>query len=175
MCAIVNLRIFSYDKNMDYKYYLEKGIQETNEGKFDDALHSLNRAIGLKDDNALSYFSLAIVFHNLNELKSAYDNYTRAIEFNPNMIDAYFNRAQVILAEKDDSKLHEALEDLDKAIELDPKFIDAMFSKAVIQKKLEDYKGAVETLDKVIAIDPQAVYSKALKILIMQKYLKPGN
>ena len=160
---------------MDYKHYLEKGIQETNEGKFDEALHSLNRAIGLKDDNALCYFSLAIVFHNLHELKSAYDNYTRAIEFDPNMIDAYYNRAQVIIAEKEDSRLHEALEDLNKAIELDPKFIDALYYKAVILKKLEDYEGAVEALDRVISIDPQAVYSKALKILIMQKYLKPGN
>ena len=160
---------------MDYKHYLEKGIQETNEGKFDEALHSLNRAIGLKDDNALCYFSLAIVFHNSHELKSAYDNYTRAIEFDPNMIDAYYNRAQVIIAEKEDSRLHEALEDLNKAIELDPKFIDALYYKAVILKKLEDYEGAVEALDRVISIDPQAVYSKALKILIMQKYLKPGN
>lgn len=158
--------------NMDYKYYLEKGIQETNEGKFDEALHSLNRAIGLKDDNALSYFSLAIVFHNINEFQSAFDNYTRAIDFDSKMIDAYFNRAQVILALKDDTKLHDALDDLNKAIELDPKFIDALYYKAVVQKKLQDYKGAVETLDRVIAIDPQAVYSKALKILIMQKYLK---
>ena len=157
---------------MDYKDYLEQGIQETNEGKFDDALHSLNRAISLNHNDPLAFFSLAIVFHNLYEYKSAYENYTMAINLKPDMCDAYFNRAQVILAEKDDSRLNEVLEDLNKAIELDSKFIDALYYKAVCQKKLKDYKGAVETLDKVIAIDPQAVYSKALKILIMQKYLK---
>ena len=88
--------------------------------------------------------------------------------------DAYFNRAQVILADKesDNEKLKSALKDFDKAIELDPKFIDALYYKAVVQKKLEDYKDAIETLDKVLAIDPQAVYSKALKKLILQKYLK---
>lgn len=37
--------------------------------------------------------------------------------------------------------------------------------------KLGDYNGAVETLDKVLSIDPQAVYSRALKKLILQKYL----
>ncbi len=157
---------------MEYKDYLDKGIQETNEGKFDDALHSLNNAISLNHNDPLAFFSLAIVFHNLYEYKSAYENYTMAINLNPKMTDAYFNRAQVIIAEKDDSRLLEAIEDLDKAIELDPKFIDALYFKAVCQKKLEDYKGAIETLDKVLAIDPQAIYSKALSILIKQKYLK---
>lgn len=156
---------------MDYKHYLDKGIQETNEGKFDEALHSLSRAVGLKPNDALSNFSLAIVYHNMNELKAAYDSYSKAIECKPDMIDAYFNRAQVILAEKDDTKLKKALEDLNKSIELDPKFLDALYYKAVVLKKLKDYNGAIETLDKVLEIDPQAVYSKALRILIKQKYL----
>lgn len=157
---------------MDYKYYLNQGIKETNEGKFDEALHSLSRAVGLKPDDDLAYFSLAIVYHNMNELQAAYDNYSKAIELNPKMTDAYFNRAQTILAQKDDSKLQNALCDLENALKLDEKFLDAMYYKAVIQKKLKDYNGAVETLDKVLKIDPQAVYSKALRTLILQKYLK---
>lgn len=158
----------------DYKFYLDKGISETNEGKFDEAMHSLNRAIALNPDSAMPYFSLAIVFHNLNELEPAYENYTKAIELNHKMIDAYYNRAQVLLLDKnaDNEKLKSALKDLDKAVELDPKFVDALYYKAVVQMKLEDYKGSVETLDKVLAIDPQAVYSRALKKLILQKYLK---
>ena len=60
---------------------------------------------------------------------------------------------------------------MSKAVELDPKFIDALYYKAVVQKKLKDYEGAVETLDKALEIEPQAVYSKALKKLILQKYL----
>ncbi len=157
----------------DYKFYLNKGIIETNEGKFDEALHSLNRAIALNPDDALTFFSIAIVFHNMGELKAAYENYTKAIVLNHKMTDAYFNRAQVILADKnaDEEKLKSALEDFDSAIELDERFIDALYYKAVTQKKLKDYKGAVETLDRVIAIDPQAVYSKALKKLILQKYI----
>jgi len=159
---------------MDYKDYLNQGIQETNEGKFDEALHSLSRAVGLKPDDALSYFSLAIVYHNMNELVSAYDNYSKAIEFNPAMVDAYFNRAQTILADKDagEIKLNKALKDLQKAVELDPKFVDALYYSAVVQKQLGDYKGALENLDKVLAIEPDAVYSKALKKLILQKYMK---
>ena len=159
---------------MDYKDYLEQGIKETNEGKFDDALHSLNNAISIKQDDPIAYFSLAIVFHNINEPKAAYENYTKALVLDPKMCDAYFNRAQVFLMNKETSKeeLEQALEDFDSAIELDPKFIDALYYKAVVQKKLEDYQGAVKTLERVLEIDPQAIYSKALLILIKQKYLK---
>lgn len=159
---------------MDYKDYLNQGIQETNEGKFDEALHSLSRAVGLKPDDALSYFSLAIVYHNMNELISAFDNYSKAIEYKPDMVDAYFNRAQTILQSenKSDIRLNMALSDLQKAVELDPKFIDALYYSAVIQKKLGDYNSALENLDKVLAIDPNAVYSRALKKLILQKYIK---
>lgn len=163
---------FGYYYNMDYKFYLDKGINETNEGKFDEALHSLSRAVGLNPADALCHFSLAIVYHNMNELKAAYDSYSKAIECNSKMIDAYFNRAQVLIAQKDENRLSEVLKDLDKAIELDEKFIDALYTKAVVQKKLEDYKGALETLDKILAIDPTAVYSRALKKLILQKYIK---
>lgn len=159
---------------MDYKYYLNKGITETNEGKFDEALHSLSRAVGLKPDDSVAYFSLAVVYHNMNELSTAYDNYSKAIEHNPNMIDAYFNRAQTILLDKDagEIRLNMALKDFQKAAELDPKFIDAFYYSAVVHKKLKDYKGALENLDKALAIDSNAVYSRALKKLILQKYLK---
>lgn len=158
----------------DYKFYLDKGISETNEGKFDEALHSLDRAIALNPDDAMPYFSMAIVFHNINELESAYENYTKAIKLNPKMIDAYYNRAQSMLADKDagKEKLKEALDDLKKAIELDPKFIDALYYSAVVKKMLGEYESAIEDLDKVIALEPNAVYSKALKKLLQQKYLK---
>ena len=157
----------------DYKFYLDKGISETNEGKFDEALHSLDKAISLNPDCAMCYFSMAIVFHNIGEYETAYENYTKAIELNHKMTDAYFNRAQTLLADKeaDEEKLKSAISDFNKAIELDSKFIDALYYKAVVQKKLKDYKGAVETLDKVLAIEPKAVYSNALKKLILQKYL----
>lgn len=158
----------------DYKYYTSLGIEQTNDRNFDDALESLEKAIELNPEYALAYFSKAIVFHNLNQLQAAYENYTKAIELNAGMIDAYFNRAQTVLAFENptEDELKSALSDLEKAIELDGKFIDALSYAATVKKKLKDYKGAVEYLDRVLEIDPQAVYSRALKKLIMQKYLK---
>ncbi len=157
-----------------YNFYIDKGITETNEGKFEEALDSLDHAIALDPKRPLAYFSKGVVFQHLNDLESAYDNYSAAIDYDSRMTDAYYNRAQVLLADKeaDTEKLKSAYQDLNKAIDLDPKFVDALYYKAVLQKKFEDYKGSLETLDKVLAIEPNAVYSRALKKLILQKYLK---
>lgn len=157
----------------DYKFYLNAGIDKTNQGKFEEALELLEKALGLNDKNALIHFSKAIVYHNLNQLRAAYENYSHAIEIDAKMIDAYYNRAQTILAFDNPSQeeLQEALEDLLKATELDEKFIDAYYYAATIKKKFEDYEGAIELLDKVLELEPHAPYSRALKKLIEQKYL----
>ena len=159
----------------DYKFYLNSGIEKTNQGKFDEALEFLEKALSLNNKNALIHFSKAIVYHNLHQLRAAYENYSNAIKLDEKMIDAYYNRAQTILAFENPSQyeLQEALEDLLKAVELDEKFIDAYYYAATIKKKFKDYKGAIELLDKVLNLEPQAPYSRALKKLIEQKYL--GN
>ncbi len=157
----------------DYKFYLDEGIKLTNQGQFQDALKSLEKALDLNSDNALIHFSKAVVYHNLNQLRAAYENYSNAIKIDEKMIDAYYNRAQTILAfeTKTEDELREALSDLLKAVELDEKFIDAYYYAATVKKKLEDYEGAIELLDKVLEIEPKAPYSRALKKLIEQKYL----
>lgn len=157
----------------DYKYYLNLCIEYTNKRNFENALVSIEKSIELNPDNALSYFSKAIVYHNLMQLRAAYENYDKAIKLDEGMVDAYYNKAQTILAfdKPTDEELKEALSDLQRAVQLDSKFIDAHYYSAIVKKKLGDYKGAINSLNKVLEIEPQAPYSRALKKLIEQKYL----
>lgn len=157
----------------DYKYYLEEGIKKTNEGKFEEALENLEKSLELKPDHALTHFSKGIAYHNLKQLRAAYENYGHAIKIDEKMIDAYYNRAQAILAfdNPSEDELKEAKADLEQATKLDDKFIDAYYYLAIVKIKLGLYESAIVSLDKVLAIQPQSPYSKALKKLIMKKYL----
>lgn len=157
----------------DYKFYLNEGIELTNQSKFEDALESLNKAIELNPSNALSYFSKAIAYHNLGQFRAAYENYGKAILLDKKMIDAYYNRAQAILGLEDatEEELKEALSNLETATELDPNFIDAHYYSAVVKKKLGLYESAIVSLNKVLDLQPESPYSKALKNLILTKYL----
>ena len=155
------------DIDFNEKYYLSLGIADVNEGNFPEAISSLDEALTLNPNSEVAYFYKAICFHRLNRTAEAYENYTKAIELNKNMVDAYFNRGQLLF--KTNPK--QALDDFVSAVALDSKFIDAYYSIAVIQKNLGQYKEAIKNLDKIIELEPQAVNAKALKKLIENKYL----
>ena len=112
----------------------------------------------------LAYFYKGVVYHSLKEDNNAISSYSKAIELNKKMIDAYFNRGQILL--KTEPK--KALDDFVSAVALDPKFIDAYYSIAVIQRNLGQLEDAIKNLDKIIEIEPNAINAKALKKLILK-------
>lgn len=157
----------------DYKTLLDDGIFDIRNGRFEDAVQKINQSIELKRDWELSYFYRAVAYQTLGEFNDALLDYTKAIQLNPRMTDAYYNRAYINLTRKDiqNPDLQKTVEDLNKALELDPKFIDALYAMAAAQKKLGNYHTALEYLEKLIQIEPDAVNAKALKKLILQKYI----
>ncbi len=156
------------DKDFSEKFYLSLGIREINEGHFFEAIRNFDESLKYNKENEIVYFYKGIAYHSIGNDKEAYNNYTKAIELNKHMIDAYFNRGQLILKKSP----KDALDDFVKAVALDPKFIDAYYSIAVIQKDLALYDAAIKNLDKIIELEPHAVNAKALKKLILTKYLK---
>lgn len=157
----------------DYKSLLDDGIFDIRNGKFEDAVQKINQSIELKRDWEISYFYRAVAYQALGEFNDALLDYTKAIQLNPRMTDAYYNRAYINLTRKDipNPDLQKTVEDLNKALELDPKFIDALYAMAAAQKKLGNYHAALEYLEKLIQLEPDAVNAKALKKLILQKYI----
>lgn len=157
----------------DHKFYLDNGIYDFQNGKYRSAIENINKSLELKKDWAIPYFYRAACYQAMEEYDEAMLDYTKAIQIDEKMIDAYYNRAQIILSRKDidNPDIKKAIKDLEKAIELDPKFIDALFAIAAAYKKLEDYHKALEYLEQLLQIQPDAIYAKALKKLIIMKYL----
>lgn len=157
----------------DYKTLLDDGIFDIRNGKFDEAIDKINKSIELKRDWEIPYFYRAVAYQALENFDNAMLDYTKALQLNPRMTDAYYNRAYINLTRKDiqNPDLEKTVKDLEKALELDPKFIDALYAMAAAQKKLGNYHAALEFLEKLLQIEPDAVNAKALKKLILQKYI----
>ena len=157
----------------DYKTYLDEGIQNINNGKFLDAIEKINKSIELKNDWDISYFYRAVANQALEKYNDAMLDYTKTIQLNDKMTDAYYNRANIILSRKDieNPNIENAVKDLEKALKLDPKFVDSLFAMAAAQKKLGNYHKSLEYLEKLLEIEPNAIYAKALKKLLLQKYI----
>ncbi len=156
------------DKDFSEKYYLSLGITELREGNFADAIRNLDEVLKYNRNYELVYFYKGIAYHALNREKEAYSSYTKAIEINKKMVDAYYNRGQLLIK----TRPKEAADDFVSALALDNKFIDAYYALAAVQKKLGLYRDAIKNLDKIIELEPEAVNAKALKKLILTKYLK---
>lgn len=157
----------------DYKEYIDKGIEEIHQGKFEDAIENITKSIELKNDWEISYFYRAVANQALEKWDGAMLDYTKALQINDKMTDAYYNKAKITLSRKDiaNPDIKKAISDLEKALELDDKFVDALFAMAAAYKKLGDYHKSLEYLEKLLEIEPQAVNARALKKLILQKYM----
>ncbi len=157
----------------DYKEYLDNGIFDIQNSRFLDGIEKINKSLDLKDDWEIPYFYRAVAYHSLEQYDNAMLDYTKSIQLNPNMTDAYYNRAKIILTRKDinNPDISAAVNDLEKSLELDDNFLEAMYAIAAAHKKLGNYELAVEYLDKLLSIEPDAVQARALKKLLLQKYL----
>jgi tetratricopeptide (TPR) repeat protein len=157
----------------DYKEFLDNGIYEIQNGNFQTGIENINKSLELKRDWAIPYFYRAVAYDALQEFDNAMLDYTKAIQLDDKMTDAYYNRARIILSRKDldNPKIENAVKDLEKALELDDKFVDALYAMAAAQKKLGDYHLALVYIEKLLKIEPDAIWAKALKKLILQKYI----
>ena len=153
----------------DYKYYLDNGIYDFQCGKYADAIDNINKSLELKNDWEIPYFYRGVANQALENLDEAILDYTKAIEFNNKMTDAYYNRAKILLSRKDieNPDINRAISDLEKALEQDPNFTDALYAMAAALKKQEKYQECLSYLDRVLELQPDFIYAKALKKLIL--------
>lgn len=157
----------------DYKYYLDNGIFDIQNGRFQNGIENINKSLELKSDWEIPYFYRAVAHQAMENFDEAILDYTKALQLNEKMVDAYYNRAKILLSRKDieNPDINRAVSDLEKALELDPNFLDALYAMAAAQKKLENYNEAISYLDRLLELEPDAVQAKALKKLLLNKYL----
>lgn len=88
------------------------------------------------------------------QVLSAMAHYDAALEFNPNMVEVYVNRAGIKLALL---QFDAALEDCDAAIDRNPEYIEAYKNRASIKSSRGRYEEALTDWDVVIKLEPEFV------------------
>lgn len=92
----------------------------------------------------------------LGDNKGAIEDFTKAIELNPNDAEAYGNRGIAKVNLRDNIG---AIKDFTKAIELNPNAKEAYSNRGIAKVNLGDNKGAIEDLTKAIED-----YTKAIEL-----------
>lgn len=117
-----------------------------------DGLSLWNDVIEKYDNVAPAYYNRGIYFHNKNQLKEAFQDFSKAIILKPNYADAYNNRSSIFI---NDSKLDEALNDLNEAIKYKPRLIQAYFNRGYIHSRKNNFDAALKDYSKVIELQPE--------------------
>jgi tetratricopeptide (TPR) repeat protein len=104
---------------------------------------------------AQDYYAKGDYDYDQGACDQAISDYSRAIKLNPNIAEAYNNRAYVYMVEKNYAA---ALPDLDHAIQLRPNYVNALLNRADIYNYYYEinYQRAIADYDQVLKIAPDA-------------------
>ena len=125
------------------------------------------RGLGLNDQLADGYYQLAnLHFFGACDYPGALKATLRAIEFNPNYVEAqqYLSFLYIMVGEKKKAKQH-----LEKAIAIDPLSPETMFFNAYYDYMTEDYPAALEKLDRCLALNPGNIPAHTVKCYCLLK------
>lgn len=104
--------------------------------------------------DADSYYNRGNALRDRQEYEQAIEEYTRAIEINPDFVNAYYNRG---LTYSDLERYQRAIADYTKAVELNPEYLDAYNNRGILYANLQDYDKAIADYMTVIELDPDYV------------------
>src|SRR5688572_15676804 len=92
--------------------------------------------LNVSAQTAQEYLKSGIEKHTKQDFKGAIKDYTKAINSDKELKDAYFNRGTCELALKD---FKAAMADFNKTIELDPKYTKAYYNRASVYASQQQY------------------------------------
>ena len=110
----------------DARFWANQGTKLLNQGRYEDAIESYERALEIRGDYPYVYCSLATVYNRTGEPEDALAAAETAIEIDPDFVWARFNMAQALRALGRDEEADAVLE---KAFELRPDLRDSRSQK----------------------------------------------
>jgi len=102
-------------------------------------------------DTEYGYFSKAGIVYMRGHKEEAVRLYTKAIEINPNFVQAYYNRG---IAYNDIREYFKAISDFTKAIEINPDYAEAYYNRGVAYIDMINYSQAISDFTKAIELNP---------------------
>ena len=113
-----------------------------------EAIKSIKESF-LNDQN---FMRAAVEFRNVADYENSEDRYRKALEINPQNLEARHDLAIVLLMQQ---RTEEAIAEFHRVLEIDPSFGKAYNSLAVVYQRQQKYGEALLNCQKALEIDPQ--------------------
>jgi len=140
-------------------------ILEMKQQEFDQILDA-----DCQSSEAIEWHEKGKAHQTLEQYGEALNAYNRAIKIDPNLFDAFLNKARIFL--QIDMPI-ESIRAADRAIKLNLINSEAWTIKGIALIKLGDFKNAIDALDNAIRIDPEngeSLCYKGVALTRLEKY-----
>lgn len=133
--------------------YLAKAKDKMCDEKYVEAKSLCDKAIKINSELPCAYNCRGNANYQLGYYEESVDDYTNAIEKEPNNAGFYYDRSW---AYNQISRSHSAMLDINKALELEPKNSRFYYSRAEFEYDLGRYKESIKDYTRGIEINPTA-------------------
>lgn len=133
--------------------HVQLAIEAQNEGRYEDALRELQRAIAVNPTLTTAHLELGDVYRLTGDYVAAERSYRRAAELEPGNFDAQFNHGvslQVL------GRLVDAVRAYIVALQIEPYDADANLNLATAYLQLGEANSALPYARRAVAIEPQS-------------------
>jgi len=136
----------------DFKEHLLLGTAYYERGRYQEALSSYDKALGLAPEEAAKiYYNIGLVYRDTNQPDKAVAAFNKSIEIKP-QIRVWRGLAKVY---KDMGKSEQAAGAYKKVIELEPQKADNYYELGALYASLGSYKQAEDLFRQAIAVDAE--------------------
>lgn len=142
--------------NFEAELYANVAATEDMQGKTEQAIEHLNKALTLQPDYPSAHANLGVALAHEGKINEAITHYNKALQFKPDSPEVLNNLANA-LAEQ--GKITEAFTHLNRALKINPGYAEAHFNMGNLLLSLNKTNDAIEHYNKAIKIKPD--YLKA--------------
>jgi len=168
----LSLVIYNSYAQISEEEALTKGIDYSQQGKYDEAIAEFNKVIETTPNSAAAYYNRGVIYDRRGNLNLAIADYSKCIEINPDSADAYYNRG---FAYYKKNKFDLAISDFNNAIKIRPNSPDAYYGRGLVYSKKSNLNQALSDYSKAIQIRPDftlAYDARAAAYLHKNSYIR---
>ncbi|MFM9903898.1 MAG: tetratricopeptide repeat protein [Pyrinomonadaceae bacterium] len=136
-------------------------------------LIALFATLSFAQETAVDHYNRGIEQRNDGEYEKAIAEFTKAIQLDAKMADAYYERGSALLSLETDPD--GAMRDLSKVIELDKKYSDAYFNRGTLYQKKKEWDKAIADFTSYILLAPRDYGQSASGLIERGKCLLEKN
>jgi protein O-GlcNAc transferase len=121
-------------------------------GRFDEALQSYDKALGIAPRLINALYNRGVTLSNMKRPREALESYDKALEIAPDDAGIWINRVPVLV---DLNRPHEALAAAEKLLAIAPHTAEAWNNHGIALQALDQFEAALASYEKALAIRPE--------------------